>query len=119
MNHRFATLTLFLVTAAVTACASAPLPPDRLASSQAAIRSANEVGAGDLPQAELHVRLAQEQLAQAKQLQKDGDDARAELFLQRSAADAELAIILAREEAAKAEAAKAKQALIDLQGKSS
>ncbi len=100
-------------------CATAPLAPEKLASSQAAIRSANEVGAGELPQAELHVRLAQEQLAQAKQLQKEGEDERAELFLQRSAADAELAIILAREAAAKEEAAKAKAALIELQGKSS
>jgi pyridoxal biosynthesis lyase PdxS len=113
------TLLLSFTVLAGFGCASAPLAPDRLASSQAAIRSANEVGAGDLPQAELHVRLAQEELAQAKQLQKDGEDARAELFLQRSAADAELAIILAREEAAKAEAAKAKEALIALQGKSS
>ncbi len=104
---------------ALTACATAELPPDRLATSQAAIRSANEVGAGSIPQAELHVRLAQEELAQAKQLAKEGDEARAELFLQRSAADAELAIILAREEAAKEEAAKAKAAVAAIQGKSS
>jgi hypothetical protein len=103
----------------LSACATAPLPADRLASNQAAIRSANEVGAGELPQAELHVRLAQEQLAQAKQLAANGDEARAELFLQRSAADAELAIVLAREAAAKEEAAKAKAAVATIQGKSS
>lgn len=102
------------------ACATAPLPPDRLAESTAAISSADELSDGKkLPQADLHVKLAQEELAKAKQLQEAGDEERAELFLQRSAADAELAIVLAREEEAKAEAAKAQAAVATIQGSSS
>lgn len=106
----FALLTL-------TACATATLAPDRLASSEAAIRSAEEVGAGKLPQAALHLKLAEEELAQAKVFAKNGDKERAELFLQRSAADAELALALARQEEAKVDADNALAAVLDIEGK--
>lgn len=110
-------LALSFALLAVSACATAALPPERLASSEAAIRSADEVGASKLPQAALHLKLAQEELAQAKQYAKDGDAARAELFLQRSDADSELAMSLTREEEAKVEADKAHAAVLTIQGK--
>lgn len=114
------TLKISLVAAgalAVTACGSAAVPADRLARSEAAYRSAQEMGAAQNPQAALHLRLAEEQLTAGKTLIKKGDNERAESVLRRAEADAELALSLARSDKAKAEAAqtmesvqKAKQA---------
>jgi 5'-3' exonuclease len=79
------------------ACASSPQPTERLASAQAAVRAAKEVGAKEVPQAQLHTQLAEEQVVQANKLIKDGDNERAEMILRRATADAELAVALARE----------------------
>lgn len=98
--------------ALASACASSfPPPADRLASSEAAIRSAKELGAETDPQAALHVKLADEQVSTARHLMKDGENKRADLVLQRSKADAELAVMLTRERSAKSEAQKARQVL--------
>lgn len=95
-----------------TACGSSFQPPtDRLASSEAAIRSARELGADNDPQAALHVKLADEQLATARNLMKDGENQRADLVLQRAKSDAELAVMLTREKTAKTQADKAHQVL--------
>ena len=83
------------------------IPAQQLADSEAAERSAVELGAGSEPNAQLHLQLAHEQLAQAKVAARDGDEARANGLLLRSRADAELAVALTREQTAKAEAAKA------------
>lgn len=98
--------------ALASACASSfPPPADRLASSEAAIRSAKELGAESDPQAALHVKLADEQVSTARNLMKDGENKRADLVLQRSKADAELAVMLTRERSAKTEAQKSRQVL--------
>jgi hypothetical protein len=81
----------------LAACASSPPPHDRQASSEAAIRAANEVGASQVPQAALHLKLAQEQLDKGKAQIKDGDNQAAAFTLMRAQADAELALALARE----------------------
>jgi hypothetical protein len=73
----------------------------------AAIRSAEEVGAARSPQASLHLQLAKEQLERARRMTGDSDAARAQLLLKRSEADAELALALARSEAARSGAQKA------------
>lgn len=86
------------------ACASAPIPADRMASAEAAIRSAAEVGAEGTPQASLHLKMARDQLADAKNLINSGDIDRAEMVLTRAQIDAELALVLARESAARAKA---------------
>lgn len=101
---------------AFSACASAPIAPERLASSEAAIQSADAVGAGKLPQAALYLRLAEEELAQAQQFAKAGDKKRAALFLDRSNADAALALALVRQDEAKADAERANAAVLNLQG---
>lgn len=96
---------LFLV-----ACGgSAPVPSDRLASAEAASRSAKELGAENEPKAALHLKLADEQIAQAKKLMADDDNKRADMVLQRANADAELAVMLAKEATAKSEADAAQQ----------
>lgn len=79
---------------------SHPAPTDQLASSLAAVRGAEEAGALEVPEAALHVKLAEEQIDAAKQLTGD-DNARAEDLAVRAYQDAELAIAIAREAAAK------------------
>lgn len=91
------------------ACAGAPQPTERLASAQAAVRAAKEVGADNVPQAQLHTKLAEEQVIQANKLIEEGENERADMVLRRATADAELAVALARqaESARQADAAEA------------
>jgi hypothetical protein len=86
------------------ACASSPVPADRLAHSQGAIRSAHEVGAENVPPAALHLKVANEELNMAKRLIENGDNDRAEYILLRAEADANAALALAREASARADA---------------
>jgi hypothetical protein len=88
----------------IVACASSPVPNAKIASSQAAIRAAQEVGSANLPRAALHLKLAEEQLQSAKALIRDNDNSRAEYVLMRAQADAELAIALSRTAASNAKA---------------
>jgi hypothetical protein len=66
----------------------------------AAIRAAEEVGATKVPAASLHLQLAKEQLARAQTMTGASDRTRAALLLERSQADAELALALTRNQAA-------------------
>lgn len=77
-------------------CGGAPPPTDQLASSQAAIRAADEVGAKEDPKAALHLKLAQEQLTKAKTLMEDDENEAANMLLLRAEVDAELARSLAK-----------------------
>jgi hypothetical protein len=87
--------------------ASYPAPTQRMADAMSAARSAEEVGAGTNPQGQLHLKLAQEQIAQAKSLMASGENKRAEYTLVRAKGDAELALALARAANAKVEAQQA------------
>ena len=78
----------------VVGCASTPVPNAKVASSEAAIRAADETGSRKVPQAALHLKLAEEQLQTARGLIRDNDNKRAEYVLMRAQADAELAIAL-------------------------
>jgi hypothetical protein len=78
-------------------CATATLPPDQLASTQASIRAAHEVGAEGVPKADLQLRLANEGVAKAHKLAEDGDEDLGKMQLDRAKADAELAVALARQ----------------------
>jgi hypothetical protein len=93
-----------LLAAPILGCASVPVPQDRLTSSEASIRAATEVGAEQEPRAALHLKLAQEQLAQAKELIAKGEHERADIILQKALADSELALGLTKETVAQAEA---------------
>jgi hypothetical protein len=87
--------------------ASFPVPAQRMADAESAHRSALELGAASQPAAQLHVKLAEEQMAQAKTLISDGSNKEADSLLIRSKADSELALALAREQGASVEAQKA------------
>jgi len=108
-------LVLGLVLTSAACGASFPPPNDRLASAEAAARSARELGADKDPNASLHLKLAEEQLEQAKKLVND-DNKRADLVAQRASSDAELAVMLAKEKNAKAEAQKASERVNAVKG---
>jgi len=108
---------IWFVAVLAVGCGGAPKPEARIASSEGAIRGAQEAGAGSVPEATLHLKLAQEQRDQAIQLVKSGDNHRAEMLLARAEADAELAVALAREASARAEADKASETVQDLNKK--
>jgi hypothetical protein len=80
-----------------------------MASAEAASRSARELGAEKEPKAALHLKLAEEQIDQAKKLMAEGDNRRADLVLQRASSDAELSVMLAKENAAVVEATRVKE----------
>jgi len=88
----------------VIGCASTPVPNAKVASSEAAIRAAQETGSGKVPLAALHLKLAEEQLQAAKGLIRDNDNKRAEYVLMRAQADAELAIALSHAAVSNAQA---------------
>jgi hypothetical protein len=101
-------LPLIATTPFVWACtASFPAPTQRMADAESAERSAREVGADSQPVARLEVKLADEQIAQAKALIASGENRRADFVLMRARADAELALGLAREQNANVDTQKA------------
>jgi len=95
-------------------CAGAQIAPEKFEESQASIRGAEEVGANDVPAAKLHLQLAKDQTEKAKKMSAAGDPA-AELMLARARSDAELAVVLSREDSIRQEAVKATEDLKTLQ----
>ncbi|WP_437291714.1 DUF4398 domain-containing protein [Sorangium sp. So ce406] len=94
---------LTLLGASAAGCAARTATFDeRLFASQALIRTAEEVGVEEVPQADLHLRLAREQVQRAQRLSAEGAPDRARRMLLRAQADAELAIACAREARAQA-----------------
>jgi hypothetical protein len=91
-----------VATAIAAGCAtSAPL---RTEASASGIRAAEELGASSVPRAALHLELARQELDQARGLAKEGEKDRAASMLLRADADAELAVLLSREETEKSDA---------------
>lgn len=102
---------LWAVASLVAGCASYPQPTDNLANSTAAVRGAEEAGAQQVPDAALHLRLAEEQNDKAKRMMADGDNERAHYLTMRAQSDAELALSLAHEEEANQQASQARSQL--------
>jgi hypothetical protein len=98
------------------ACA-APLPPtQRMESSSAAIRAAEEVGAPKVPEAALHLQLAREQTEHAKALLAKGERDGVKGLLMRAEADADLAVALSREDTSRRQAQEAVEEARTLRG---
>jgi hypothetical protein len=106
-----------LVAAPLVACGSSPKPEARMASSEGAIRGAQEAGAQTVPEATLYLKLAEEEREKALELVKDDKNHQADYMLMRSEADAELAVALARAATAQAEADKAAAQVQQLKGR--
>lgn len=91
----------------IPACATKVLPQQQMLDTQSTIASAEEIDASENPDAKLHLQYAREQLETAKRLMADGDDDEAVRMLDRSSADAQLALTLARTEQVKSQSGKA------------
>jgi hypothetical protein len=78
-----------------------------LASAIAATRGAQEAGATRNPQAALHLKLSEEQIATARKLMDAGNNQRADYLTLRAYNDAELALAIAREAEARQRAEQA------------
>lgn len=85
-----------LMVLALAGCGAAP-PPRNAGDAEAAIRSAEEMGARQVPKASLHLQMAHDAYAKATQLVKDDEPTDARYMFMRSEADAELALALTRE----------------------
>ena len=107
MKRVFSMVGPVLALMAIGCSATFPPPTQQMADAESAERSARELGADSDPSAKLQVKLANEQIAQAKVLVAAGDNRRADFVLRRARADAELALALAREQNANIEAQKA------------
>jgi hypothetical protein len=88
----------------IVACGGAAIPQEQLTSSKATISVAQAEGAQNEPKAQLHLKLAQEQVAKAEALIKEGDNEEATQLIERAQADADLAVALAKEAKSKKEA---------------
>jgi hypothetical protein len=91
---RLATVVSMLL---ASACASTPPPHEKVGSSEAAIRAAEELGANSDQRASLHLQLARDELEQGRASMRKGNNHDAAAALLRSQADAELAFAMARE----------------------
>jgi len=98
MTRKLTGLMIGVVLLGAGACAGSPAPTEQMASAQAAVRASKELGAANVPQAQLHQQLAVEQIDRARKLMEDGENTLAKYMLQRAKADAELSVALAREE---------------------
>ena len=109
---------LSIVGTALLACgcgASIPVPTQKLADAESAQRSARELGADKKTAAQLNLKMADEEIEQAKAQIKAGENKRAEYILLRAKADAELALAIAREHDAKTETVKTIEATTEKQ----
>lgn len=110
-----AMLALFLGAALLGGCATTRPPTEKMESSAASIRGAEQAGADKVPRAALYLQLANEQSAKAKALIASGGEDNmkaASNLLMRASADGELAIALADDDKARLAA---EQAVADIQ----
>lgn len=87
---------LSIVLTLALGCASSPKPTTELASTEGAIRAAEEMGANGEPQASLYLRFARENREAATELMKQDENDRAKMRLLMAEADAELALAMAK-----------------------
>ena len=101
----------------LAACGGAAVPQDALTAAEASVKGAEVGGASENPKAALHLKLAKEQIEKAKALIADDDNEEAKRVIDRAQADADLALALAREGKARADAAEANEQLAKLKSK--
>lgn len=102
MHHSILS-TLIAMPLLVSCGASIPPPTQPMADAESAQRSARELGAEEVPVAQLSLKLADDQIAEARKAMADDDNERAKSLLIRAKADAELAVAQAKEKGARVE----------------
>lgn len=106
-----------IAAASVLACGGAAVPQEALSAAQASAKGAEVGGANEDPKAQLHLKLAQEQIERAKKLIADDDNEEAARVIDRAQADADLALALAQEAKSRREAKEADEQLGKLKKK--
>ena len=96
MNYLKSLVLTSLAAAFVVGCGGAAMPLDKLTDAKATARAAQEAGAEHTPQAALHLKMANDELASAQKAINDNDGDRAQLLLNQAQSDADLAVALAR-----------------------
>lgn len=86
-----------LVAVSAAACGGAAVPQEALTAAQASVKGAEVGGANEDPKAQLHLKLANEQIEKAKKAIEDGDNEVAARLVDRAQADADLALALAQQ----------------------
>ncbi len=83
--------------ALAAACGGAAVPQESLTAAQASAKGAEVGGANEDPKAQLHLKLATEQIEKAKKLIEDGKNEEAARLVDRAQVDADLALALAEQ----------------------
>lgn len=109
--------TLIIGVALACGCAATPVPAAKVVSSAAAIRTAQELRAEEIPASRVRLQSAVDEYAQAQKLIADGDTEKAERLLARAEADAELALALAKQARSEREAATAQSEVRNVNAK--
>lgn len=109
----FMKISIFVLLTLIVGCASVDLP--NVESPIGKIAAAEERSITDNPQAEHHLQLAKDATEESVRLKKDGDERGAQLALMRADADADLALALLRQDAARAEVQQAQERIDQLQ----
>lgn len=86
-----------LVAVSAAACGGAAVPQETLTAAQASVKGAEVGGANEDPKAQLHLKLATEQIEKAKKAIEDGDNEEAARLVDRAQSDADLALALAQQ----------------------
>ena len=103
--------------ASALACGGAAVPQETLTAAQASVKGAEVGGANENPKAQLHLKLANEQIEKAKKLIEDGENEEAARVIDRAQADADLALALAQQAKALKDAKEADEQLGKLKKK--
>lgn len=106
-----------IAAASAVACGGAAVPQETLTAAQASVKGAEVGGAAEDPKAQLHLKLANEQIEKAKKLIEDGKNEEAARMIDRAQVDADLALVLAQESKAAGEARDADEQLGKLKKK--
>jgi hypothetical protein len=101
-----------VLAAFIAGCGGSAVPLDKLTDAKATVRAAQEAGAQSTPQAALHLKMANDELASAQKAMDDNDGDRARVLLNQAQSDADLSLALARGTSEKQQAQEA-QAKID------
>ena len=86
-----------LVAVSAAACGGAAVPQETLTAAQASVKGAEVGGANEDPKAQLHLKLANEQIEKAKKAIEDGNNEEAARLVDRAQSDADLALALAQQ----------------------
>jgi pyridoxal biosynthesis lyase PdxS len=97
-------MSFVVAVAAAAGCGHPPVPAKEIAQAESSLRGAEEAGAGQVPQAALHVKMSRDQLLVGQRLVADDEIELARKALARATLDAEVAVALARENQARREA---------------